>query len=269
MARKKGTKVAGSQGRRAVIWALAVVAVLAAAAWGAMSLRQPAGSAAALPNATAEPTREAVATEAPSPTPSRMPPTGEPARSPEPTATATLYIISAVQIAPRQPTPTAQTTDAAPGDALAGATGRIEIPALGIDQPIVPVSWRMRVIDGQPVAMWDTVKGAVGHHRGSAGLGEPGNTVLTGHTRGDGLGEFQNLWDLQEGQEVRLYDAQGLEHIYLVESVMILQEIGLTVEQRQENARYLQPTDDTRLTLVTCWPEWVYTHRVIVIAKPR
>ena len=246
---------------------MAAAVVVAAFAWGASLLQRPAESAAALPTWAAAPTQTAPPTETLSPAGAQ--PTAvatavlaSPTPSPEPTPTATLYVISRVEVAPREVAPTP------PVASLPEAIGRIEIPALGINQPIVPVSWRMRVIDGQPVAMWETVKGAVGHHRGSAGLGQPGNTVLTGHTRGDGLGEFQNLWDLQEGQEIRLYDAQGQEYLYRVESVITLQEIGLTVEQRQENARYLQPTDDTRLTLVTCWPEWVYTHRVIVIARP-
>jgi sortase A len=263
--------VTGSSKRRAAIWALLVMAVLAAAAWGALALsRTPEGIAAPLPTVPKSPEAPQASAPTQTPLPTVQPPTPLPtaSRPPEPTPTATLYVISAVEVAPRTLVPEPQPT-AEPGEAPEAAIGRIEIPALGVNQPIVPVSWRLRVIDGQPVAMWDTVSGAVGHHRGSAGLGEPGNTVLTGHTRGDGMGEFQNLWDLQEGQEVWLYDAQGNEHVYLVESVNTLQEIGLTVEQRQENARYLQPTDDTRVTLVTCWPEWVYSHRVIVIAKPQ
>ncbi len=248
---------------------VAAAVALAAIVWGATALQAPAESAQALPTATEASPPTATPTEAPSPTLSRATPTVEPTQQPEPTATATLYVISTVQVAPPRPTSAATPATVTPGESPPGAIGRIEIPALGVDRPIVPVSWRIKVIDGQPVAMWDTVNGAVGYHRGSAPLGEPGNTVLTGHTRGDGMGEFQNLWDLQEGQEVRLYDAQGQEYLYFVESVMTLQEIGLTVEQRQENARYLQPTEDTRVTLITCWPEWVYTHRVIVIAKPK
>jgi LPXTG-site transpeptidase (sortase) family protein len=149
-----------------------------------------------------------------------------------------------------------------------GATGRIEIPAIGVDQMIVPVSWRIKIVNGQAVSQFDTVDGAVAHNRGSAPLGGSGNTVLTGHTRGNGKGEFQNLWELQPGQEVHVWDAVGDEYAYVVESVQTLQEVGLTVEQRKANAQLLLPTDDDRLTLITCWPEWVYTHRVIVIARP-
>ncbi len=254
--------------RRVVIGIVMAVAVLGALAWGASTLSKPAGSAGAQLAQSAAPTPARALTAVPSRTSLASVPSVEPTRAPEPTATATLYVISAVEVAPRTLEAEVQPSGE-PEELLPAAIGRVEIPALGINQPIVPVSWRMRVIDGQPVAMWDTVKGAVGYHRGSAGIGQPGNTVLTGHTRGDGLGEFQNLWELEVGDQVRLYDAQEREYVYQVESVNIIQEIGLTVEERQENARYLQPTDDTRVTLITCWPEWVYSHRVIVIAKPQ
>jgi sortase A len=39
-------------------------------------------------------------------------------------------------------------------------------------------------------------------------------------------------------------------------------------QQRRGNARYIQPTPDDRLTLVSCWPRNDNTHRIIVIARP-
>jgi len=146
--------------------------------------------------------------------------------------------------------------------------GHIQIPALQVDEEIVAVSWSASEIDGQLLAVWDTVKGAVAYHRGTAPIGGPGNTVLNGHTRGDGQGEFQNLGDLVRGDEIWVWDAGGQPYLYVVDSVVTLQESGLTLEERQRNAGYLRPSEDTRLTLVTCWPEWSYTHRVIVVAIP-
>lgn len=189
-------------------------------------------------------------------------------RSSLPTPTPTLYVISEVTIVRKEPPSTPHETGTLAPTPLPEAIGRIQIPALGHDYPIVPVSWRIKIIDGQPVAMWETVNGAVGYIPTSAKPGEPGNTVLTGHTRGDGKGEFQNLRDLKPGDEIRLYDAEGNLYLYRVEQVLLLQEVGVPLEQRRENAKYMDPTEDTRLTLITCWPEWVYTHRVIVIAKP-
>ena len=37
---------------------------------------------------------------------------------------------------------------------------------------------------------------------------------------------------------------------------------------RRANAQWIAPTDDERLTLVTCWPYISNTHRLIIVAKP-
>jgi sortase A len=50
---------------------------------------------------------------------------------------------------------------------------------------------------------------------------------------------------------------------------MILPERDQPIEVRLANARYIQPTDDERLTLITCWPYESNTHRVVVIAFPK
>ncbi|NLT74354.1 MAG: sortase [Chloroflexi bacterium] len=146
--------------------------------------------------------------------------------------------------------------------------GHVEIPAIGIDQDLVMISWDLVEQDGQFAAVWQTVNGAVGYHRGSAPIGGPGNTVLSGHTRGTAQGELEGIGSLAQGDEIRLWDADGRPFRYIVETSLTIQEAGLTLEQRQRNAQYLRDTGDTRLTLVTCWPEWSYTHRVIVIARP-
>jgi sortase A len=39
-------------------------------------------------------------------------------------------------------------------------------------------------------------------------------------------------------------------------------------EQRIKNGRFMQPTEDERLTIITCWPPTNNTHRLAVIAKP-
>ena len=44
-------------------------------------------------------------------------------------------------------------------------------------------------------------------------------------------------------------------------------EVGASEAQRLANARYIQPTGDARVTLVTCWPYWTNTHRVVVVGK--
>ena len=41
-----------------------------------------------------------------------------------------------------------------------------------------------------------------------------------------------------------------------------------TADHQSENARYMDPTPDQTLTLITCFPYGIDDHRLIVIAKP-
>ena len=105
-----------------------------------------------------------------------------------------------------------------------------------------------------------------GWHNTSAPLGEPGNTVLNGHH--NIFGEvFGRLVDLEVGSEIVVYDA-GNPHSYTVAEIEILPERDQPLAVRQENAAWIQPTDDERLTLVTCWPHTDNSHRLIVVAYP-
>ncbi len=246
---------------RYLVIAIVLVTISAAAAWVGGSVRDSASESKLKAAAIGE-TIPLITLAAGSP--------AAPTRAivmPGVTLTPTLYVLDAEPT--EQPTPTITPTPAPTVDyGVEGATGRVQIPAIGVDQVIIPVSWNVTFVNGQPVAEWETVDWAAGHNIGSAPLGGPGNTVLTGHTRGNGNGEFQNLWELSPGDEVYVWDSIGQEFLYTVERVVKVQEVGATLEERQENAQYIMPTDDTRLTLVTCWPEWVYTHRIIVIARP-
>ncbi len=56
--------------------------------------------------------------------------------------------------------------------------------------------------------------------------------------------------------------------VYQVTERLILPERDQPVEVRLENARWIGPSEDERLTLITCWPEDSNTHRLIVVAEP-
>ncbi len=116
------------------------------------------------------------------------------------------------------------------------------------------------------VSIWQVADYAAGFHKGSAYPGNVGNTVLSGHHNIKGE-VFRYVVDLEPGDEVDLYVADVI-YRYVVESKLIIPEKGLPLERRRENAKWIGPTDDERLTLVTCWPYTSNTHRVIVVAKP-
>ena len=49
---------------------------------------------------------------------------------------------------------------------------------------------------------------------------------------------------------------------------MILPEKYEQIEVRMNNAQWILPSVDERLTLISCWPYETNTHRVIVVARP-
>jgi LPXTG-site transpeptidase (sortase) family protein len=144
---------------------------------------------------------------------------------------------------------------------------RIIIPVINLDAPIVPSRSSTAKIGGQTYDQWEAPnKFAVGWQTDSAVLGQVGNTVLDGHHNIDGK-VFENLHLLQPGQIITLIGGQ-IEYNYEVVNVMILPERDQPVQVRLENARWILPSDDERVTLVTCWPATSNTHRLIVVAKP-
>jgi sortase A len=121
---------------------------------------------------------------------------------------------------------------------------RIVIPAIGVDAPVVEG-------DG-----WEDLKMGAGHRVGSANPGERGNVVISGHN--DVYGEiFRYLEDLNIGDEVVVY-AGDTPHSYLVLAKMVVDpgEVSL-----------LEPTPNATLTLITCHPYMIDTHRLVAIAE--
>jgi len=149
------------------------------------------------------------------------------------------------------------------------APARIGIPALGLEARVVEVGWRIMQVGGELRGEWETVSGAAGHHRGSADPGRPGNCVLSGHSSEAGGAVFRGLEALSSGDRIWLEAVGGARHDYVVTQVLRLDELGATAAERREHARWLDPTPGPVLTLVTCWPDWSYTHRVVVRAELR
>jgi len=144
---------------------------------------------------------------------------------------------------------------------------RIVIPEIGVDAPVVAISLQPAEVDGQTQAVWPVpATYAAGWHDTSAPLGVPGNTVLTGHNTTNGE-VFRDLYTLEIGEAIAVY-ADDTPYTYAVSEILILPEAGQPLEVRLENARYILPTGDERLTLVTCHPYGSLRYRLIVIAHP-
>lgn len=144
----------------------------------------------------------------------------------------------------------------------------IRIPDIDLEAPVVPIGWKTVEVRGTPQAMWDVPDWrAAGWHEISMPLRAIGNTVLNGHntTKGE---VFRDLYKLEAGALIMMEGEDGGVYTYTVQEVLILPEAGQPLEVRIANAAYTQPTDDERLTLVTCHPYGSLDNRLIVIAYP-
>ncbi len=98
---------------------------------------------------------------------------------------------------------------------------------------------------------------AVTHFSLSSPIGS-GNAVLYGHDDIEGS-IFSRLKELQPGDEVDVQTAGASPIVFHVSGRSIVAPTAVQI---------LKPTTDVRLTLFTCWPNWVDTQRVVVTAVP-
>ncbi|GAB4581278.1 MAG: hypothetical protein Fur0022_40250 [Anaerolineales bacterium] len=121
---------------------------------------------------------------------------------------------------------------------------RIQIPAIGVDAPIVQG-------DG-----WEQLKKGVGQTIGTANPGQKGNVVLSAHN--DIFGEiFRYLDQLKPGDTIIIHTNQR-SFTYVVIKWQI-------VEPTQ--VEFMAPTSDATTTLISCYPYRVSDKRIVVIAK--
>ena len=144
---------------------------------------------------------------------------------------------------------------------------RIVIESIGLDAPVIKALERLIVRDSKIYQQWQAPnEAAVGWHPDSAPLGAIGNTVLNGHHNVHGE-VFRNLVDIKAGDEIIVYSKKDA-YRYVVVNYMIVPERLDNVDQRLANALWIMPSNDERLTLITCWPYDSNTHRLIVVARP-
>lgn len=142
---------------------------------------------------------------------------------------------------------------------------RIVISAIGLDAPVIPVSLSAPD-ETRETAQWQVPDyRAVGWHSTSARLGRSGNVVLSGHHNIRGR-VFEHLKDVKLGNQITVI---GQRHtvVYIVTERKVLREKDQPLAVRAAHARLIAPTQDDRLTLVTCWPANNNTHRLVVIAE--
>jgi LPXTG-site transpeptidase (sortase) family protein len=144
---------------------------------------------------------------------------------------------------------------------------RIVIPSIDLNAPVVPAPVDFETIAGKEFLQWFVPdEFAVGWHTTSAMLGETGNTVLNGHH--NVFGEvFGSLVDVTEGDMIWV-ESDHYRYSYQITNKMILPEKYEQLDVRMNNAQWILPTVDQRLTLISCWPYESNTHRLIIVAIP-
>lgn len=107
---------------------------------------------------------------------------------------------------------------------------------------------------------WISLQAGVGHHPGSANPGVNGNMVLTGHN--DIYGEiFRHLPELELGAEIRVQSTRGQWYTYVVEEKIQVDPSEVWVLGQELGQ------ETPLVTLITCYPYRVNTHRMIVFAR--
>ena len=107
---------------------------------------------------------------------------------------------------------------------------RVSAPRIGLDAIVVEGTSRQQLLVGP------------GHLTGSALPGENGNVVITGHR--DTF--FRHIYELTKGDEITV-ERNGETFHYVVTGKKIVEP---------EDVSVIRPTDEARLTLITCYPTY-------------
>lgn len=204
------------------------------------------------------PTPEATATLEPSPTPTVVEPTVEP--------TAESLSLESNPLVVEEPAGAEPIPVSPNDDAAASPITRIVAETVGLDAPVIAVGWVTEDRGGVPTNIWTVADYAAGWHKNSALPGQGGNIVLSGHHNIKGE-VFRYTIDLNVGDIITIYLGDQ-PYKYAVADKFIVKDKGEPDAVRRENAKWIGPFNEERLTLVTCWPYTNNTHRAIVIAKP-
>ncbi|MFL0269138.1 class D sortase [Candidatus Clostridium radicumherbarum] len=132
-----------------------------------------------------------------------------------------------------------------PTDDISAAIGIMKIPKINL-----------KVAIGEGVDN-NTLKYAVGHFIGTAMPGEKGNFSVAGHRSYTYSEYFNRLDELKEGDEIIVQSKKG-EFTYKIYEKEVVEPTEVSV---------LNSTKDATITLVTCTPIRIATHRLIIKGK--
>lgn len=138
---------------------------------------------------------------------------------------------------------------ALPDDVVLTAAGTIQMDAIDLNLPL-----------------WDDA-GVVPLRYGAGILadsvlpGQEGNLVILGHRMKTYGSLFNRLGEIKIGDEVIIETADGTQYVYIVDQIESAIKPSALPEYIKQS-----DSDGVRLTLVTCTPTGVGSHRLIIIA---
>jgi LPXTG-site transpeptidase (sortase) family protein len=128
----------------------------------------------------------------------------------------------------------------------------VQVPRIGLDTAIAPAGF------APDEWAWDMPRYTAAHYWPISGYpATAGNIVLAGHVGYSGT-IFSSLPDIRVGDEV-FVTVNGGQQRYVVDEVLVL---------LPEDTWVMLPTPDETLTLITCIPVGVYSHRLVTRASP-
>lgn len=129
------------------------------------------------------------------------------------------------------------------------ACGTISIPSIGCELPLLDGAGKVELRYG------------AGRLIGSAGPGEPGNLVIFGHRMRRYGSIFNRLGEVKPGDSIRI-SRDGETFTYIVDEIRTVDPSSLSyyidLEKEGDNG-------SRRITLITCTPVGVGSHRLLVI----
>jgi sortase A len=132
---------------------------------------------------------------------------------------------------------------------------RLQIPSIGLDTKVVPIGTKTAP---QGHFLWETAAFAVGYHKGTALPGDVGNVVLSGHISSPHEGNiFTRLPKVEPGDGIIVSTAER-QFLYVVTETKVVTPDAVEV---------LDPTDEAIVTMLTCVPDGIYSHRLVVRAE--
>ncbi|HEY9526010.1 MAG TPA: sortase [Anaerolineales bacterium] len=161
------------------------------------------------------------------------------------------------------PTATPTSTPSPTATPLPGPATRLSIPAIGLNTSVVE-SYPKQQRDGSFI--WDPPNYAAGHYDSSGNPGGGRNIVFNAHNNMAGE-VFRDLNNLVPGDEIILLTDAGEFH-YQVQQKVIIPYVGHEAEANVQIGALSAPQSSEMVTLISCWPYYTFTSRIVVVAVP-